>query len=729
MSNALSPARRATPASRVQTSYFPLGGGVNETDPSLTITPGECLYALNHEQALPRGYGRVDGYERYDGQPAPSEAQYWGFRVHTVTQTLIDALPADIVDSFSGQTARALTFEPKASATDGTLTFVHDQGGPGFTESANIELASNPGVGEAVINDEDATPVSSIASDDDDYYRIIGVAREDARALITEVPGEGPVRGVWMFKGIVYAFRDKEGGLTAGMYKETTSGWDEIVLGQYQLPFLNGVSAIFVGDTVEVSGGTGTAVVLAVVHETGAWGAATPSDQASGFLLLDAEITHTVPPDSTDDWTSAPLIQVIAPSPIPVADAAAAPYSARLQEIAPGGHYEFVNYNFYATAEYLRMYGINGVGPAFEFDGTALVFIETGLSDELNKPTHIAAYHMYLWLAFRGGSVQHSSLGLPIIFNPLWDAVEIGVGDDVTGFDIGPDDTLIIFSRNRIHIVYGEPPSSEMHISPYHNHVGAVEWSVQKIGQSWYMDDRGLTTLSSTQQHGDFRQNSVSTKVEDLILTRIKDIRSSVISRRKNQYRLFWGDKLSVWATFKGNMVLGFMPIQYDMQVFCTESIEELDGNERLFAGAEDGFVYELDKGTSFDGAKVKAVFVLHYHHYGSPSNVKRFRGITFEMDTRATVPVRFQPDFGYGSSEIPKALSETSLLPGQGGLWDFSKWDLFLWSGQIITDGRHRLDGVGRNMSILIFSEEGLRPPYNIQGVTVAYSKRKLLR
>ena len=39
------------------------------------------------------------------------------------------------------------------------------------------------------------------------------------------------VLGVWVFSGDTYAFRNKSGGATAGMYKSTPTGWDEVDLG------------------------------------------------------------------------------------------------------------------------------------------------------------------------------------------------------------------------------------------------------------------------------------------------------------------------------------------------------------------------------------------------------------------------------------------------------------------------------------------------------------------
>ena len=53
-------------------------------------------------------------------------------------------------------------------------------------------------------------------------------AIEDQRSIIQIVPGEGKVLGVWVFQGTVYAFRNKTGSLSAGMFKSTSTGWSEI---------------------------------------------------------------------------------------------------------------------------------------------------------------------------------------------------------------------------------------------------------------------------------------------------------------------------------------------------------------------------------------------------------------------------------------------------------------------------------------------------------------------
>ena len=64
----------------------------------------------------------------------------------------------------------------------------------------------------------------------------IALAIEYLRSLVDPVPGSGEIRGVWMFKGVTYAFRDDELGLECRMFKETSTGWEQISTPSTLLP-------------------------------------------------------------------------------------------------------------------------------------------------------------------------------------------------------------------------------------------------------------------------------------------------------------------------------------------------------------------------------------------------------------------------------------------------------------------------------------------------------------
>ena len=75
---------------QVRTKYFPLKGGLNLTDAPLSLPPGVLLHAINYECVSQGGYRRIDGIERFDGQPSPADQSYWllNYDVGTFDETV-----------------------------------------------------------------------------------------------------------------------------------------------------------------------------------------------------------------------------------------------------------------------------------------------------------------------------------------------------------------------------------------------------------------------------------------------------------------------------------------------------------------------------------------------------------------------------------------------------------------------------------------------------------------
>jgi hypothetical protein len=86
----------------------------------LVIPPGRARGALNHE-AVAAGYQRTEGFERFDGHPAPSAASFSTLTFTTGQRRLRGR--ASITGLTSGATARALgRCGPSTSGTFGTAT-------------------------------------------------------------------------------------------------------------------------------------------------------------------------------------------------------------------------------------------------------------------------------------------------------------------------------------------------------------------------------------------------------------------------------------------------------------------------------------------------------------------------------------------------------------------------------------------------------------------------------
>jgi hypothetical protein len=518
-----------------QIQYFPLLGGLDITTAAIVARPGTARAALNYESDI-TGYRRISGYERYDGQPSPTD--------------------------------------------------VYD---------AALDIVTG------------------------------AVDREAARALITEVPGSGPVRGVWYYNGSVYAFRDTVGATDGAMYKATSTGWQ---------------------------------------------------------LVTDA--------------------------------------------FSPGGHYEFVNYNFTGASSLVKMYGINGTDKAFQFDGTNVVFITTGMAPD--APTKIEAHKRHLFLAFPGGSLQHSSIGDPLTWSPVSGAAELAMGDDITNIISAAPANMVIMSKNSVSLLYGSD-ASDWQIETITNEAGALEFTAEKMGPVIYVDNRGVRSMGTTPAFGNFTIGTMTQTVAPIIRGKLAAGQVPIAScrvRSRDTYRLFFDDGY-VLSIYMGRKTPEIMPLDFGVNITCVVSAETEDNIERGWFGADNGFVYQMDKGRSFDGEAMQYHLRLPFNHMGGPQLIKRWHKANVEYDAASGVTLRISGEVDYADPAEPSLLEQNIAAAGGGGFWEAVNWDEFYWSSPVEGKIEVYIDAIGKSMSLLIGGEAADEEPHILQGLTLFYSVRGL--
>ncbi len=448
--------------------------------------------------------------------------------------------------------------------------------------------------------------------------------REAQRALILAVPGINEVRGVVVYKGNTYAFRDID-ATYAGMYKATSGGW---------------------------------------------------------VLQADPTIGG---------------------------------------KLAAGGKYEFDVHNFYGDSDSEELYFVSGVDFACAFDGTDTVRISTGAIPD--TPEHVNAHKSRLWLSFAGGQYQCSLVTDPTDFTTLGVAT-FGTGDSITKLATVAGGVLAILCRNSSFLLYGNN-SEDWQQNEHSATTGCLLNTYQDVGQSVYMDDRGVTTLEATAAYGDFISNVMGQAIKPFIDQRKTIITDSSFSKEKNQYRLFFGDNTGVYMTINQRSIISSNIVEFPVDIFCTFSGEDIEGNEVMYFGGSDGYVYRNDSGTSFDGAVIPAYMRLAYYHYKTPQIRKRFRKLTAGLNLDATPETNLKiiTDFDYGGVETPQSRPQDAAIYGGGSLWGIGVWGEFQWSGQAVGEAEAYIDGYGKNMSILISSESATEPAHIIHSLTITYS------
>ena len=667
----------------LKTQYFPLAGGLNVESAQLAMPPGVVIGALNYEASAETGYERIGGFERFDGQPRPSDS------VYRILESATGFTGLAVGDSVSGFTSLATG---KVIALRGTNQIVVTRITGTWQYGENILKAGNV-CGVLTTDGVDITGF------DDNTFAALAAA--DYRANIQAVPGSGPIRGLSFLNSTLYAWRDNVGGTACAIYKSSASGWTLCSLG-FELSFTAG-SGTPPAEGATVTKGAVSGVVARVVQESGSWASST----AAGRLILSSV---TGGPFSAGAFTAGIT--------------ATCSGAETAITLAPGGRLDAAVYNFTGVAGGSRIYGADGVNRGFEFDGTTYVPIKTGMATD--KPTHCAVHKHHLFFSF-AGSIQHSAIADPYRWTAVLGAGEIAAGDVVTGFHVLPSDSdgaLMVFTPQSTKVLYGSS-SADWKFSNFADAVGAQRWSPQSLGRLLVYDTLGVATIEQSQSFGNFDRLPISARIQKLLQNRT--VVASTVNRSLKRMRLFFsaGDALSITPTAEG---VSFMPVNYGKTVSCT--LECVIGAEhRTFFGASDGFVYEADRGRSFDGAEIFAFLKLAFNHAKSPMERKRFRRIDLESTTDSACSLRVHGEYSYGDPDVGLTSSTQITRSADGAAFDLTNFDESFFDVPTHSINKIRVDGVGINMSVSVVSQASTELPHTLQSVTTVYTPRRLDR
>lgn len=406
--------------------------------------------------------------------------------------------------------------------------------------------------------------------------------------------------------------------------------------------------------------------------------------------------------------------------------------------LQPGGRYEFDNSNFSGSTDTYKMYWADGVNKGFEFDGTTAVPIHTGMTTD--TPNYVKAHKQQLFFSFHGSS-QNSGAGFPYIWTTVTGANEIGVGDTITGYATMPGESLAIASRNSLRNLTGST-TDDFVLKNVSDKRGAIPRTVQEMGQTYCLDDQGIVQVSPTQAYGDFNENIVSRRIQPLIDTLRTKTQASVVYRHRNQYRIFGDDGtgliMAMGTDSRGNPRAQFTEFDYNsgrtsdlINVTCACSGEDSTGKDVVFFGADNGYVYQCEKGTSFDGNDIEAYVRMPFGDAKSPRVRKFYRKAVMEMEAEGFTQLKVHPEFSYGAAHISTHQIETKTIEGQGAYWGSSAaiWSSFFYDAQTVSTPEFKLAGTGLNMALNFYSKGDHYAGHNLQGVIVHYTPRRLQR
>jgi hypothetical protein len=693
---------------KIQYSQTQLGGGTTQTGvsfpggldlvtPPLRLQNGALTDCLNFEMAQFGGYSRVDGYERVDGHASPSAASYTIIQI--VAFTNLPTAGQTITQAVSGATGTIVAFLGR-----GTPYIIVTQVTGVFDATHALTTPGPVAIGTAT--------TLTIALDAQTKAIYTAQAADVYRALIQEVPGAGAVLGVaaMAFLGVdhLYAFRANVGATDVLLYKASPSGW---VL----IPYFNLVSFTAGGTANPLDGDTltqggVTATIQRVMWQSGAW-----AGSAVGQFVVTNPSGGNFAVGAATTTSGATLTLSGVQTPI---------------TMAAGGRFEFTKCNFSGQLVTRRIYGCDGVNPPFEFDGVTLAPIATGLSP--NQPSHIYFHKNFLFIT-QAASLIYCGAGNPF----KWDAVdgggEIAAGDTITGMITLPGSqtsaTLAVFLATNAAFLYGTDPTTFNFVT-FNTGIGALPYSMQNLFDTFFLDTLGVVTLKTTLNWGNFLPSTLTKNILPFIQQERGNLVASSLAREKSQYRLFFDDGYGLFCTILNQQYLGSALVLYPNVMNCVDTTILTTDVEVTYAGSNSGYVYQLDAGTSFDGAAIAAYFVTAWDAIRSPRVLKRFRAASIEVQGGSYADIQYGYQLGYNSAQLAQLPAmDLPLNLGAVPHWDSFIWDAFVWDGSGLSPTDVDETGTAENIRVTISSGTNYIASYTVNSVIHHYSMRRGMR
>jgi hypothetical protein len=403
----------------------------------------------------------------------------------------------------------------------------------------------------------------------------------------------------------------------------------------------------------------------------------------------------------------------------------------------------------------------DGVGYSAKYDGTTYTLING--SGAPADPKYALQAKSRLFLSGYSSNTRAVSISAPnsdTSFSSGAGAIELICGDIVVGIRLFRE-TVYIFCENSIYKLTGSS-ASDFALSPVTTSIGCVSGdTIQEIGGDLlFLAPDGLRSLAATDRIGDIDLALQSRRIQPLIRDYIgsfsSDKFSSVVIRRKSQYRMFIFDTMTLdqtalyddasVATYgssiyglrsEDNQAQGILGKLSDealdgtgyewatllgINVFCADS-EYTDGEETIvFGHPANGMVYRLEQGYDFDGRSVEYVYRTPQLTFDDASLRKVLQKATVYTEILGDIDVNMFVKYDFENSGIlqPPAISldQVNTIATYGSA-------LYGTNPYNTTDSpvfRKNLIGSGFTAAF-VFSGNDTRPTHRIDSFQIDYS------
>ena len=344
-----------------------------------------------------------------------------------------------------------------------------------------------------------------------------------------------------------------------------------------------------------------------------------------------------------------------------------------------GGKVYHASYNFDGDDKTVFVDGTNY--PAiYNSNGNTMSFLSTAspkINTDLQGAEHVIIFKNTGFYS-KGNTLYFSAPYTVDNFSLADGAGTIAVGNDVTGFAVFRDQ-LIIFTTDSIKRLTGNT-SNDFQLTSITDRIGCISAdSIQEFGGDIiYLAPDGIRLLSATDRIGDFALDVASDtaykEAEDLLGS--SSSFASCILREKSQYRIFAFSSSQSRGSAKGLIATKFVSqgsagIQWSttkgIKAYIADSTYS-GNNEAVMFTNDDGYVYRMDRGTSFgsgDGTEIEAIYESPYMPITDPQARKTAYKLTLYTEPTGNMELDFRLLFDFDSGKDTRVVQPNSITIG----------------------------------------------------------------
>jgi len=395
------------------------------------------------------------------------------------------------------------------------------------------------------------------------------------------------------------------------------------------------------------------------------------------------------------------------------------------------GRYDFTNFNFDNTEKVIFCDGANN---ASSYNNTAVTDLNAAGAPA--DPKFVAIFRDHVF--FGGMSTNPQE----IVFTAPYDETDFSTANGAGSIRFESAvrriksfrERLFVFCEDQIYLVTGSS-IADFAVQPVTRNIGCVDgFSIQEIGGDLiYLAPDGLRTVAGTQKNDDIELGTVSKQIQPRLDNVSTDRISSLVIRKKSQYRLFFpGDTQLessapgvigvIKAGVEGGIGWEYSDIKGIKPSCCATGF--INGVETVLHGGYDGYVYQQEIGDTFNGTNIQAIYQGPDFTMGDAGIRKMMQRIIWNYDNEGNVDADFRVRYDFSSSAVPQPaqypLTTGAAIAIYGNPSSLYATAVYGSSGTPLV--RQSIEGSGFTVSIRLDDKDGA-DPISIKGYQLEFT------